>query len=139
MHGMQLGAVGMSGQVRTWAEEGFPRALFDMLHVQGFEVFICADHGNTEAVGMGRPQEGVLSEKRGERCRIYSSPSLRKGCLADFPGTQPWDHAGLPETICTLLSPYGKAFAQEGATLICHGGAALEEVCVPFIRLPAHA
>jgi hypothetical protein len=136
MHGMQLGAVGMSGQVRTWAEEGFPLALLNRLRQQGFEVFISADHGNTEAVGIGRPQEGVLSDKRGERCRIYSDSMLRKGCLGSFAGTQPWDHAGLPENICTLLSPYGKAFTQEGSTLLCHGGAALEEVCVPFIHIP---
>jgi hypothetical protein len=138
MHGMQLGAVGMSGQVRTWAEEGFPLALLTHLCAKGFEAFISADHGNTEAVGIGRPQEGVLSDERGERCRIYSDPTLRTGCLANFAGTQPWDHAGLPERISTLLSPYGKAFTQEGATLMCHGGAALEEVCVPFIRIPAH-
>jgi hypothetical protein len=137
MHGMQLGAVGMSGQVRTWAEEGFPLALLTRLRKQGFEVFISADHGNTEGIGIGRPKEGVLSEKRGERCRIYSDPTLRKGCLAAFAGTHTWDHAGLPENICTLLSPYGKAFTQDGTTLLCHGGAALEEVCVPFIRIPA--
>jgi len=137
MHGMQLGAVGMAGQVRTWAEEGFPLALLNLLREQGFEVFISADHGNTEAAGIGRPQEGVLSDKRGERCRIYSDPTLRKSCLATFPGTQPWDHAGLPENISTLLSPYGKAFTQDGTTLLCHGGPSLEEVCVPFIRIPA--
>jgi hypothetical protein len=138
MHGMQLGAVGMSGQVRTWAEAGFPLALLTRLREQGFEVFISADHGNTEAIGIGRPQEGVLSDKRGERCRIYSDSTLRKGCLDDFPDTRSWDHAGLPESICTLLTPYGKAFSQDGITLLCHGGAALEEVCVPFIRIPAH-
>jgi hypothetical protein len=139
MHGMQLGAVGMSGQVRTWAEEGFPLALLTRLRQQGFEVFISADHGNTEAVGIGRPQEGVLSDKRGERCRLYPDPSLRKTCLSTFPGTQPWDHAGLPDNICTLLSPYGKAFTQDGATLLCHGGPSLEEVCVPFIRIPVQS
>lgn len=136
MHGMQLGTVGMCGQVRTWAEEGFPLALLTRLRQQGFEIFISADHGNTEAVGIGRPQEGVLSDKRGERCRIYSTSTLRKGCLENFAGTQPWDHAGLPENIYTLLSPYGKAFTQEGSALLCHGGAALEEVCVPFIHIP---
>lgn len=138
VRGMQLGAVGMSNQVRTWAEEGFPLALLNRLREQGFDVFISADHGNTEAVGIGRPQEGVLSDKRGERCRIYSDPTLRKRCLADFAGTQTWENAGLPENISTLLSPYGKAFTQENTTLLCHGGAALEEVCVPFIRIPAH-
>jgi hypothetical protein len=139
MHGMQLGAVGMSCQVRTWAEDGFPLALLTRLRQQGFEVFISADHGNTEAVGIGRPQEGVLSDKRGERCRLYPDPSLRKTCLSTFPGTQPWDHAGLPDNICTLLSPYGKAFTQDGATLLCHGGPSLEEVCVPFIRIPVQS
>lgn len=138
MHGMQLGAVGMFGQVRTWVEGGFPLALLTRLREQGFDILISADHGNTEAIGIGRPQEGVLSDKRGERCRIYSDSTLRKGCLASFAGTQAWDHAGLPDDICTLLSPYGKAFTQEGSILLCHGGAALEEVCVPFIRIPAH-
>jgi hypothetical protein len=137
MHGMQLGVVGMSGQVRTWAEEGFPLALLTSLREQGFEVFISADHGSTEAVGIGRPQEGVLSDTRGERCRIYSDPTFRKGCLASFEGTQAWDHAGLPENLSALLSPYGKAFTEDGTTVLCHGGAALEEVCVPFIRIPA--
>jgi len=137
MHGMQLGAVGMSGQVRTWAEAGFPLALLTRLREQGLEVFISADHGNTEAIGLGRPQEGVLSDKSGERCRIYSAPTFRKACLAKFPGTQAWDHGGLPEGVCVLLSPYGKAFTQEGSTLVCHGGASVEEVCVPFIRIPA--
>jgi hypothetical protein len=139
MHGMQLGTVGMCGQVRTWAEEGFPLGLLIRLRDKGFDVFISADHGNTEAVGIGRPQEGVLSDKRGERCRIYSDVALRKGCLAEFVGTQAWDHPGLPENISTLLAPYGKAYTEDGTILICHGGAALEEVCVPFIRIPAHA
>src|SRR5262245_19100018 len=39
-------------------------------------LFDSADHGNVEAQGIGRPKEGVLSHKRGERCRIYSDPIL---------------------------------------------------------------
>jgi len=76
MHGMQLGSVGMAGQVRTWAEEGFLFGLFRLLLGRGFDVFISSDHGNLEATGIGRPQEGVLSDTRDERCRIYSDASL---------------------------------------------------------------
>ena len=137
MHGMQLGSVGMSGQVRTWAEEGFPLKLLTRLRGQGFDVVISADHGNTEAVGIGSPQEGVLSDKRGERCRIYPDPTLRAACLAAYSGTQAWDHEGLPANTSTLLAPDAQAFTQKGTTILCHGGATLEEVCVPFIHIPA--
>ena len=135
MHGMELGAVGMAGQVRTWAEEGFFSSLLNSLHKLGFDVFISADHGNTDAVGIGNPKEGVLSDKGGERCRIYSDTVLNKTCLTAFPETLVWDHPGLPDGISTLLASHGKAFAQKDTTLLCHGGPALEEVCVPFIRI----
>jgi hypothetical protein len=136
MHGMELGAVGMAGQVRTWAEAGFFSSLLNSLHKLGFDVFISADHGNTEAVGIGDPKEGVLSDKGGERCRIYSDPVLNKTCLTAFPETLVWDHPGLPDGLSTLLAPHGKAFSQKDTTLLCHGGPAMEEVCVPFIRIP---
>ena len=122
MHGMKLGAVGMAGQVRTWAEEGFLSSLLNSLHKLGFDVFISADHGNTEAVGIGDPKEGVLSDKGGERCRIYSDPALNKTCLTAFPETLVWDHPGLPDGLSTLLAPQGKAFSQKDTTLLCHGG-----------------
>ncbi len=137
MHGMELGVAGMSGQVRTWAEEGFLSSLLDLLHAQGFDVYISADHGNTEALGIGSPREGVLVDKSGERCRIYSEPSFTASCVADFPGTLEWSHPGLPDELSTLLAPHAKAYSQQGRTLLCHGGPSLEEVCVPFIQLPA--
>jgi len=135
MHGMQLGSVGMAGQVRTWAEEGFLIRLINHLRSQKFDVFISADHGNTEATGIGSPKEGVLSDKGGERCRIYSDPALTKTCLAAFPETIVWDHPGLPDNLSTLLAPQGKAFSQKDTKLVCHGGPSLEEVCVPFLRI----
>jgi hypothetical protein len=146
MHGMQLGAVGMVNQLRTWTSEGFLPNLINLLRARDFDVFLSADHGNMEAMGIGRPKEGVLSEIRGERCRIYPDASLRKGCLTAFPEAIPWDSFGLPDNLSAVLAPYGKAFTQKDATVVCHGGAALEEVCVPFIRIhsqndkiPGHA
>lgn len=135
MHGIQLGAVGMGGQVRTWAEEGFLCGLLNQLGSIGFDVFISADHGNTEAVGVGSPKEGVLADKGGERCRIYSDPALSTTCRAAFPDSLIWDHPGLPDTLNTVLAPLGKAFAGKDASLVCHGGPSLEEVCVPFLRI----
>lgn len=138
MHGTQVGNLGMASEVRTWAHEGFLSKLLTYLAEQGFDVFISADHGGAEAQGIGRPSEGVLSEKRGERCRIYTDPALQKTCLSTFPDSVPWNHPGLPENISSLLAPYGKAFTIQDHTIVCHGGAALEEVCVPFVHIPSH-
>ena len=135
MHGIQMGSVGMAGQVRTWAEDGFFHDLLNTLHCNVFDVIISADHGNTEARGMGRPKEGVLSDKGGDRCRIYSDPVLQQSCRARFPETIVWEHTGLPDRMNTLIAPYGKAFTDSQTQLVCHGGIALEEVVVPFIRV----
>lgn len=135
MHGMQLGAVGMAGQVRTWANEGFLLQLLRKLQLHGFDVVLSSDHGNTEAMGAGKPSEGILSDKRGERCRIYADPSLSKICRSTHPNAATWEHPGLPEAMNVVLAPYGQAFCQPGASIICHGGPSLEEVCVPFVRI----
>jgi hypothetical protein len=139
MHGIQLGTLGMAGQVGTWVQEGLLLKLLKTLAAQGFDVFISADHGGVEAHGIGRPKEGVLSEKRGERCRIYTDPAFQNACLSTFPDSVPWNHPGLPENISSLLAPYGKAFTDADKTIVCHGGAAIEEVCVPFVHIPSHA
>ena len=135
MHGMQLGSTGMAGQVRTWVEEGFVRRLFDRLIAEGFDIFVTADHGNVEAVGIGTPQQGVLSDVRGQRCRIYSEPVLHAQALKEIVGATSWEHSGLPPNFHVLLAPYGAAFVQKGTKIVCHGGASLEEVVVPFARL----
>ena len=135
MHGMQLGSIGMAGQVRTWAEEGFVKRLFSRLILEGFDIFVTADHGNLEAVGIGAPQEGVLSDIRGQRCRIYSEPVLHAKAMQEIIGAMPWEHSGLPSNFHVLLAPYGAAFVPKGMKIVCHGGASLEEVVVPFARL----
>jgi hypothetical protein len=135
MHGMRLGSIGMIGQVRTWAQEGFVRNLFEKLVAADFDVLVTADHGNSEAAGIGTPQEGVLSDKRGHRCRIYTESTLRANALAKIEGSTPWEHSGLPPNLYVLLARYGDAFAQKGIKIVCHGGASVEEVIVPFAQL----
>jgi len=137
MHGMQLGAVGMANQIQTWAEEEFLFQLIFALRAKGFDVFMSSDHGNTEAIGIGLPQEGVLSDKGGERCRIYSDPLLMNTCLTAFPEALRWENSSLPDNLAVLLAPYGKSFATEGKKSLTHGGPSIEEVCVPFLRIRA--
>jgi len=135
MHGMQLGEAGMSSQVKVWAEQGFLAKLVRTLLTEGFEIILSADHGNTEAIGVGVPKEGKLSDKGGERCRIYANQALSKSCMASHPQSLNWLSPGLPDDISVLLAPPTEAFSPQGLNLLCHGGATIEEVCVPFVKI----
>jgi hypothetical protein len=135
VHGVQVGAQGVSAQVKTWAEQGFLAAVVLRLVTEGFNVFITADHGNVEACGIGTPKEGSLCETKGERCRIYSDPRLRTGVQSGFPECVCWEHSGLPRDFHCLLAPAGKAFVQQKQTVVTHGSVSLDEVIVPFVEI----
>lgn len=137
MHGMQLGAAGMQGQVRLWSDDGFLARLLGMLVERNYTVFLTADHGNVEARGCGRPGEGSVADVRGERVRVFPDEILRARVQEGFPGSIAWSSAGLPDGYFPLLAPGRDAFVREGETVVGHGGATLEEVIVPFIEIEA--
>ena len=135
MHGMELGAAGMHNQVRQWAGEGSMARLLDRLLDDGFAVYLTSDHGNIEAEGRGRPSEVALADIRGERARIYSDDVLRSRVHEQFPDAIAWPAIGLPDDYLALLAPGRSAFVREGERVVGHGGASLEEVVVPWIRI----
>ena len=135
MHGMTLGTAGMHNQVRQWAEGGYLAELLDLLLQNGFQVFLTSDHGNIEAHGCGRPAEGVIADVRGERVRIYPDETLRRRMSERFPSAWQWPSVGLPEDCQALLAPNRSAFVGEGERVVCHGGACIEEVIVPLVRI----
>ena len=135
MHGMELGATGMHNQVRQWAAQPFMANLVDLLLENGFRVFLTSDHGNIEAVGSGRPTEGAVADVRGERARIYPHSSLRLPVKERFPDALEWPPIGLPKDFWPLLAPGRAAFVRENERLVCHGGASLEEIIVPFVQI----
>ena len=135
MHGMELGVAGMHNQVRQWASQPFMANLFDLLLVNGFRVYLTSDHGNIEAAGCGRPAEGAVADLRGERVRIYPDSLLRGQVKKRFPDAMEWPPIGLPEDYLPLLAPGRSAFVREAERLVGHGGASLEELVVPLVRI----
>lgn len=135
LHGITLGTGGLHAAVRHWARTGFLSSLLELLATAGFTVYLTSDHGNVESRGIGRPAEGVLAESRGERVRIYGSAVLRDGARALFPDAIAWDSTGLPEGYLPLLAPAREAFVPAGERIVAHGGASLEEVVVPLVRI----
>ncbi len=135
MHGMELGMNGMHSHVALWAETGYLSRLVRMLVEGGFTIYLTADHGNVEAVGIGRPAEGVNAEERGERVRTYTTEVLRQQVKQTFPSVVEWPLVGLPADYLPVLASKRDAFVAEGKTVVGHGGASLEEMVVPMVRI----
>lgn len=135
VHGAVLGKRGIAAQIESWCESGFVDQLFSQLLDKGFYVYLTADHGNVEAVGQGRPNQGVASELRGERVRTYRSESLVSESSAANSNTFRLDVAGLPTNFMALFAGGRSAFMQQGEPAVVHGGISVEELMVPFVKI----
>lgn len=135
MHGMQLGSAGMHNQVRQWAGQRLLANLLCRLLRNGFRVHLTSDHGNVEATGCGRVDEGAVADQRGSRVRIYKTPLLRRQINEKLPDAVEWAPIGLPEDCLPLLAAGRSAFVRRNERIVSHGGASLEELVVPFIQV----
>ena len=135
MHQVGLGTAGLHGLVKVWTDSRQLRELVDGLLKQGVTVFITADHGNAFGRGMGKPNVGVTAQQRGERAHIFRNEAFRDKTALLYPNAFEWPPVGLPEDYFPLIAPYGSCFLPEGKEAVSHGGIALEEVMVPFVKI----
>ncbi len=135
MHGATLGTEGVHTLVRQWAKQGHFSHLLGALLDEGFRVYITADHGNAEARGIGSPSEKALANLRGERVRLYPNETLREKVHGQFSSAIAWDPVGLPPGFIPLIASGRDAFITSGKSTVAHGGVALEELIVPFVRV----
>ncbi len=135
MHGTVLGKANLAAQIDYWLRSGAWTTLIGWLLMNDYEIYVTADHGNTDAVGVGRPNEGVAPLERGERVRAYDSSTLRENFLAACPSAFAFDPAGLPTVLLPAFAGPGEAFINRGEHVVTHGGASLEELIVPFVRI----
>lgn len=136
IHATTTGSSGLHAQVRQWAHGGTLARLLDALRERGFDVVITSDHGNVEAHGMGRLDAGAVVESRSVRAHVFRDRNTRAAAAAGFPEAIEWPaRSGLPNGFFPLLAPERRAFLREGRYAVGHGGIALEEVVVPFIKI----
>jgi hypothetical protein len=133
-HNAVLGEKSVYSNLKIWLDSGYLIQLITDLLNHQFNVYITSDHGNTNAEGVGRINEGVLVDQKGERVRIYSEETLYKHSAEQIPSLK-WSNIGLPSNYHVLLSPYGKAFVTKGKKIVTHGGISIEEVIVPFVKV----
>lgn len=135
IHGAILGKQGVATQIANWCESGFVTRLFRYLLDNGYQVYLTADHGNAEATGIGRINEGVGAELRGERVRAYRNETARADAAQANPNTAHIDVPGLPSNFLPLFAQGRGAFLPKGDQVVVHGGMSLEELIVPFVKV----
>lgn len=136
MHGQQLGWRGLYELLTVWAKGGFLRQYISRLLDAGFRVCITSDHGNLEALGIGKIQDGALAERRGQRIRLYTDAGLRNNAAASVGNNGlGWDSSLLPDGSYPLYATGRSAFVAQGDTIVSHGGASLDELLVPWISI----
>lgn len=134
VHGAIFGKRGIASQISSWCESGFVERLFGTLLDGGFHVYLTADHGNVDAVGIGRLNQGVATELRGERVRAYRSEAI-SASTPDHIDAFRLDIGGLPSDFLPLFAGGRGAFVPCGEPIVSHGGLSVEELIVPFIKV----
>ncbi|AUH64068.1 BREX-3 system phosphatase PglZ [Paracoccus zhejiangensis] len=134
VHGARLGKRGISSQIAEWCATGFLERLFFLLAEHGYSVYVTADHGNVEASGIGRLNQGVIPGLRGERVRAYRSAALAASIPDDIDAFR-LDLAGLPPDFLPLYAGTRGAFVSQGDQVVAHGGISVEELIVPFVKV----
>jgi hypothetical protein len=135
VHDAQLGKRGVAHLVDLWCQTGVVDRLCVRLHELGYHVYLTADHGNVDAIGTGRINQGVAPEIRGERVRTYRSPVLLEESAAAYPATVHMPLPGLPADFLPLFAAPRSAFVTSGEQLVVHGGISVEELIVPFVKV----
>lgn len=134
MHRQLQGTHGMAVDIVAWLKFGSLRRLIDNLLKMGFDVFITADHGHTEAIGKGRfSKPGLLTEDASRRAVIYKdfagAEELNKFNVTEYAGTY------MPKTYRYFLFANGECIGDFGNKYITHGSDSIEELLVPFVRI----
>jgi len=142
MHGSMLGEANHHQSIELWLSSNQRRnsdkleTVIQTLLDQGFTVFITSDHGHCEAVGMGKPAEGLMAQSRGQRARLYTDPRSAQQVQSGFENTILWKEDGLlPQDLIALLPTDRHAFAEYGEILVTHGGITMDEMVVPLIEI----
>lgn len=135
MHGKTMDYAAMQTLILQWMKGEFLTRLISGLLAREFTITLTSDHGNIQCIGNGPLQEGVLSETKGQRIRIYPDQLLAANAVKKYPGSCIVSPTGLPSGMFPVTLPYKLAFATKGDKIVSHGGSSLEEVIVPLVTI----
>ena len=137
VHAEKQGRIGMIQDIELLTKQGKLAALTKRLLAQGFDVYITADHGNTDCTGIGHVTGiGVEVETKSRRFLVLKD-FADKNALKEKYGLLEYPKYYLPKEYDYMICDNRKSFDKRGEEVISHGGITIDEVVVPFIKLKA--
>jgi hypothetical protein len=134
VHGVGSSSV-LQASVLQWGRDGHLAHLLYLLSERGFDIFVTSDHGNVRARGVGRLDVGSIPDERGRRAMLFPDQNTRDSAIAEVPSAFVWPSVGLPDSTFVALAGERTAFVKSGTVVRTHGGASIEELLVPFVRI----
>jgi hypothetical protein len=131
MHGSILGDEQLKISTEQWIKTSKIVSQIIELKTRGFKLFITADHGNVEAVGLGNlrinDKVGILS--RSKRFLNFSNETILNNFLEQH------QDLNIGRRDLSLYLKEKGAFTNEDQKIITHGGSHFWEVLIPFITI----
>ena len=139
MHHAMHGNRGFFSDLEIWLDSGslYIEEVMEELLNQGFSIFVTSDHGHVEATGFGKiTDEGLTVETRAKRARVYNNFNFASQNQEKRSPSLLWHGDNLlPEDIWALMPEKNQAYVSENEVVVAHGGATIEEVIVPFVKI----
>ena len=134
-HKQLQGMRGMYQDVRLVAESGELRSLTERLLQRGMDVYITADHGATESIGLGKKVHGIVVQTGSHRMLMVKDVMQTDEYAAQR--MHQYKSPYLDDKFLYFVSEAGFANDNKGKLVLTHGGMTLDETVVPFITLKA--
>lgn len=136
VHGQQQGRSGMYNDIALLAKSGRLQSLIRSLHKAGFMVYLTADHGNTLCRGIGALRNaGVEVETKAKRMLVLKDFADISNEVTE--NTVEYPAYYLDKNYKYLICKTGVSFDSKNSEVMTHGGIAIDEVIVPFIKIKA--
>ena len=129
MHGSILGNSQLKISTEHWITKSKIVDLISELKTKGFQIYITADHGNVEAIGIKNftLKDKVGAKSRGKRHLHFTNETLLQSFIEQN------SNLNIGTKGLSLYLKKQEAFTDENNQVITHGGSHLWEVIVPFI------
>lgn len=137
VHAQTQGRLGMFNDINVLANK---KKLVDMVSgfiISGYDVYITADHGNTNCTGLGKLMgTGVEMETKSRKFLVLrdfadKDKLMEKYDFVEFPKYY------LSKEYDYLICDIGESLDAKGEDVMTHGGLSIDEVVVPFITIKA--
>ncbi len=137
VHGQQQGRLGMYHDVGLLASQGKLAAMVKRFLQSGYDVYIGADHGNTNCVGLGKLMGTGLEVETKSRRMVVLQDFADKEKLKERYGLIEYPKYYLDKKFDYLICDVGDSFDAKNETVMTHGGISIDEGIVPFIEIKA--